>query len=188
MGLLITHTAQARFPPARGAAALALIWVLSGCATTTDCVTQTGNPGLTPATVAASGGHTGERQRWGGTLAATRHLPDSTELTIVGYPLDDCGRPRTGEEPQGRFILSRPGFLETADRPVGSRLTATGMIVGVREESLGAAPLRHPILQGDAIRWWSAAPAGGYGTTRPWVTIGIGGGSGGVGGGIGVSF
>lgn len=169
---------------AAGAALSAVL--LAGCATT-DCTPPPGNAGLTPAQVAASGGHTGERLRWGGTLASARNLADRTELEVVGYPLNRCGEPRTGAQPTGRFILVRPGYLETADRPPGSRLSATGLITGVRKGQVGGAPYRFPILQASDLRWW-AEEAAARAYTRPWVTIGIGGGSGGVGGGIGVLF
>jgi outer membrane lipoprotein len=160
--------------------------LLAGCATT-GCEPPPGNRDLTPARVAATGGHTGERQRWGGTLASARNLAEITELEVVGYPLDRCGKPRTGGQPVGRFILIRPGYLETADHPIGSRLSATGLIAGAREGKVGDAPYRFPLLQANELRWWAEeAPPGAY--TRPWVTIGIGGGSGGVGGGIGVLF
>ncbi|MFY9975263.1 MAG: Slp family lipoprotein [Chromatiaceae bacterium] len=160
--------------------------LLAGCATT-GCEPPPGNPDLTPDQVAATGGHTGERQRWGGTLASVRHLADRTELEVVGYPLDRCGEPRTGARPIGRFILVKPGYLETADRPTGSRLSTTGLITGTRDGQVGGAPYRFPLLQAGELRWWAdGAPAGT--DRRPWVTIGIGGGSGGVGGGIGVLF
>lgn len=169
-------------------AAAAALWavLLAGCATT-DCAPAPANAAITPAQVAATGGHTGERLRWGGTLAAARNLAASTELEVVGYPLDRCGEPRTGAQPIGRFILVRPGYLETADRPIGSRVSATGLVTGLREGQVGDAPYRFPLLQANDLRWWAEeAPARAY--TRPWVTIGIGGGSGGVGGGIGVLF
>jgi outer membrane lipoprotein len=170
---------------AAGAALTALL--LAGCATT-DCTPPPGSStNLTPAQVSSTGGHTGERLRWGGTLASARNLADSSELEVVGYPLDRCGKPRTGVQPIGRFILVKPGYLETADRPAGSRLSATGLITGVREGRVGGAPYRFPLLQANELSWWAEeAPARGY--TWPWVTIGIGGGSGGVGGGIGVLF
>jgi outer membrane lipoprotein len=53
--------------------------LLAGCATT-DCAPAPGNAAVTPAQVAATGGHTGERLRWGGTLASARNLADRTEL------------------------------------------------------------------------------------------------------------
>jgi outer membrane lipoprotein len=168
------------------AAATLSVILLAGCATT-DCTPPPGNLALTPAQVAATGGHTGERLRWGGTLAAARNLADSTELEVVAYPLSRCGEPRTGDRPIGRFILVKPGYLETADRPSGSRLSATGLITGTREDRVGAAPYRFPLLQANEVRWWTdEAATRAY--TRPWFTIGIGGGSGGIGGGIGVLF
>ena len=173
-----------------GTAALAL----AGCATT-ECVGPTGNTSLTPMQVAATQRHTGERVRWGGTLVETQNLRDSTELTIVAYPLDRCGVPRRGGTPIGRFIAVVPGYLETADSHPGRALTATGLITGTREGQVGAAPYRYPLLSGAKVRLWPKAAdnAGAYRGPRPWVTIGIGGGSGGwygggVGGGIGVQF
>jgi outer membrane lipoprotein len=162
---------------------------LTGCATT-DCVGPVGNPGLTPARVAATQGHTGELQRWGGTLVETRNLRDSTELEVIGYPLDRCGVPRLGDGPVGRFIIVSPGYLETADYRPGRQVTATGLVTGTREGQVGSAPYRYPLLSSKTVRLWPdpREDIGGYGYGRPWVTIGIGGGSGGVGGGIGVSF
>lgn len=181
-----SHRRSDRLSATMTTATALYVALLAGCATT-DCAPPPGNAGLTPAQVAATGGHTGERLRWGGTLATARNLADSTELEVVGYPLDRCGEPRTGAQPTGRFIVIKPGYLETADRPSGSRLSATGLITGVREGQVGGATYRFPLLQSSDLKWWTEeAPARAY--TRPWVTIGIGGGSGGVGGGIGVLF
>jgi len=160
--------------------------LLVGCAGV-DCDPPPVNPDLTPAQVTATGGHTGERQRWGGTLASARNLADRTELEVVGYPLDRCGAPRTGAQPIGRFVLVKPGYLETADHPTGSRLSAIGLISGTRDGQVGGATYRFPLLETNEIRWWAQGdPGSAY--RRPWVTIGIGGGSGGVGGGVGVHF
>ncbi|MGE5152695.1 MAG: Slp family lipoprotein [Bdellovibrio bacteriovorus] len=175
-------------PRPKGRLVATALWaaLLAGCATT-DCTPPPGRAGLTPVQVADTGGHAGERLTWGGTLASARNLADRTELEVVGYPLNRCGEPRTGAQAQGRFILVRPGYLETADRPIGSRLSATGIITGVREGQVGGAPYRFPLLQAGELRWWPVEPQG-QAYTRPWVTIGIGGGGGGVGGGIGVLF
>jgi outer membrane lipoprotein len=178
-------------PPACApAAALAavLVCALAGCATG-DCIAPVGNPGLTPDRVSATGGHSGELQRWGGVLAQARNLERSTELEVIAYPLDRCGVPRTGAPPVGRFVLIRPGYLETADLPPGSRISATGILVGTREGLVGDAPYRFPLLSSERIRRWSDGPDYGEPVpVRPWVSIGIGGWSGNLGGGIGVHF
>jgi len=179
--------------PAALIAALTLS-TLAGCATT-DCAAPVGNPRLTPTQVAATAGHTGELVRWGGTLVEARNLRDSTELEIVGLPLDRCGVPRTGESPIGRFIAVVPGYLETAQYRRDRLVTATGMITGTREGTVGDAPYRFPVLSNGQVRLWPEAPPGGSGPgrVRPWVSIGIGGGSGGwyggaVGGGVSIPF
>lgn len=159
---------------------------LTGCAST-DCERPTGNPAVTPAAVSATGRHTGELVRWGGTIAAVSNLSDRTEIEVVGYPLDRCGRPESGSEPVGRFVVIHPGYLETADYRPGRQLSVSGLITATREGSVGGASYRFPLVQSQNIRLLDEAdpPAGGR---RPWVSIGIGGGSGGVGGGIGVLF
>lgn len=159
-----------------------------GCASTDDCRRPVGDPAITPAVVAASSqGHAGAVVQWGGALVAARNLKESTEFEVVGYPLDRCGRPLAGAAPVGRFVIVRPGYLETADYPPGRQVTATGRLTGIREGRIGASAYRFPLLESYQVHLWPAEQWGGY-DGRPWVTIGIGGGSGGVGGGVGVTF
>lgn len=179
--------------PGRGSAALlmgALVLVLTaGCASTGDCTRPTGTSAVTPAEAAAGGLEEGALVRWGGLLVETRNLEDSTELEVAGYPLDACGRPRTGAAPVGRFVIVHPGYLETAEYPVGRAVTATGRFLGLRTGRLGGVSYAFPLLSSYRAHLWpfSEARTGGY--SRPWVSIGIGGGSGGgIGGGVGVTF
>jgi len=167
--------------------------LLAGCAGQT-CYAPVGNPSLTPSAVATTGGHVGEPVQWGGILVETRNLKDRTELEVVGYPLDKCGRPQTGAAQTGRFVIVRPGFLETMDYRSGGRVTSTGRIAGVREGHLGEAEYAFPLLESYKVqRWPEERSDGSPAYPRPWVSIGIGGGSGGgvyggVGGGVGVWF
>lgn len=168
------------------ASTLVAALLLAGCAST-DCERPTGNPAVTPAEVAATGGHTGELVRWGGTIAAASNLKDQTEIEVVGYPLDRCGRPESGAEPVGRFVVIHSGYLETADYRPGSQVSVAGLVTGTREGSVGGASYVFPLVQSRDIRLLDDTDSAS-GNRRPWVTIGIGGGSGGVGGGIGVLF
>jgi len=163
--------------------------LLAGCAGQT-CYAPVGNPNVTPSAVAATGGHVGEPVQWGGILVETRNLKDRTELDVVGYPLDKCGRPQTGAGQTGRFVIVRPGFLETTDYRGGRRVTSTGRITGVREGRLGEVEYAFPLLESYKVQLWPVERQdGGSAYPRPWVSIGIGGGSGGgVGGGVGVWF
>lgn len=167
------------------------VFSLTGCATA-DCVGAVGNPALIPSQVTATRRHTGELQRWGGTVVAANNLADRTELTIIGYPLDRCGMPQLGQEPIGRFLVVAPGYLETADYRTGRTVTATGLITGLREGLVGEAPYQYPLLSNAKVKLWPEPDAAGGGP-RPWVSIGIGGGSGGwrgggLGGGVGINF
>ena len=170
--------------------AIILSLLLAGCAGT-ECRAPAGVSTLSPSSVSAVSTHEGELVRWGGILIEARNLKTSTELEVIGYPLDECGRPRTDSAQVGRFIIVRPGFLEIADYRTGSQVSATGRIAGIRDGRIGAAEYSYPLLETHKGQLWPDERAGG-GFTRPWITIGIGGGSGGVyrgiGGGVGVSF
>lgn len=167
---------------------IALAFLLpAGCASNSCRIPVSGDPSVTPSVVSATGAHVGEPAQWGGTLVEARHLKDSTELEVVAYPLDSCGRPRTGSGRTGRFIIVYPGFLETIDYSIGGRVGATGRIMGIREGRLGDADYSFPLLESYKVRQWPDRQAGGL-YSYPWLNIGIGGGSGGVYGGVGVVF
>ncbi|MGD8207477.1 MAG: Slp family lipoprotein [Thiohalocapsa sp.] len=173
----------------RTAVAFGLALMLFGCAGTPDgCRRPIGDRSLTP-TVAAERPHViGQTVTWGGTLIAGRNLRDATELEVLAFPLDSCGRPLEGDEPQGRFIVRRPGYLETADLKPGRRITATGIIVATSEGQIGEARYRFPVLEDANPRIWAQGPTGTPSAVRPWISIGVGGGSGWSGGGVGVVF
>lgn len=160
--------------------------LFAGCAGT-DCRAPVGDPRLTPMAASADGEHVGELVQWGGALVETRHREARTELEVVSYALDNCGRPHTGSAPTGRFIIDRPGFMETTDYETGRLVSATGRITGVREGKVGDVSYKFPLLESYKVKFLPRRRLR-ESYSRPWVTIGIGGGSGGVGGGVGVVF
>lgn len=167
-----------------------LLASLTGCASRPDCVTPLGPSGLTPAKVSALGQGEGVILTWGGIIANTRNLPEVTEIEIIGYPLDDCGEPRLGGQPNGRFIARQPGFLEPNDYRAGRPVTVTGRIARPRDGRVGEASYRFPVIEDALVRLWrdTTTPddAGWSPKPRPWISIGIG--SGGIGGGVGLGF
>jgi len=160
--------------------------LITGCASDA-CRTSIGNPSITPSRVSASDSHVGEPAQWGGILVQSRHLKGSTELEIISYPLDSCGRPIVGAGKTGRFIIVHPGFLETTDYQPGRRVSAAGRITGIRTGKVGDAVYSFPLLESYKVQLWPDQQASGS-YSRPWFNIGIGGGSGGVFGGVGVTF
>jgi outer membrane lipoprotein len=171
------------------AALLAAELAPMGCATTGEhCRRPIGDRSLTPAVAAAGDGQVGASITWGGTLVSSKNLADATDLEVLAYPLDDCGRPLLGEPAQGRFIIRRPGYLETADLAPGRRVTASGRIIASAEGHIGEADYRFPVLEDAAPTIWPERNGGYGGSVRPWISIGVGGGSGWSGGGVGIWF
>jgi outer membrane lipoprotein len=159
---------------------------IAGCASG-DCRPAVGDRAITPVLAATSERYVGRLVQWGGLLIDARNLKASTELEVVGHPLDSCGRPRLNTSPTGRFIIARPGYLEPLEFRVGRKITASGRITEVRGGTGGSMSGRFPVLESfNPYLWPEGEKQESY--RRPWVSIGIGGGSGGVGGGIGVTF
>ncbi len=164
--------------------------LLAGCATT-DCATALGDRSITPAAAAAAPHYAGRLVQWGGVLIEARNLHDHTELEVLGYPLGECAQPRLQTSSIGRFVIVRPGYLETADLAPGRLITATGCILGAEAGTVGDTAYRFALLESYKPYIWPAEPEDHASVAipvRPWVSIGIGSGRGGVGGGIGVSF
>jgi outer membrane lipoprotein len=163
--------------------------LLAGCASSPDsCRKPIGESGLTPTIAAERASAIGQAITWGGTLVGSRNLADSTELEVLAFPLDGCGRPRTDDDPLGRFIVRRPGYLETAQLPPGREVTASGRIIATSEGRIGDADYRFPVLEDANPMVWDERGASGYSGVRPWISIGVGGGRGWSGGGVGVVF
>ncbi len=172
---------------------LAATLLTAGCASTGpgNCRAPIGDRALTPAVVAAQGDDVGAAITWGGTLISARHRADATDLEVLAYPLDACARPLLRQPAQGRFIVRRPGYLETADLKPGRRITASGRIIAIVDGRIGEADYRLPVLEDMAPRIWPEREdvVGGAGTrVRPWISIGVGGGRGWSGGGVGIRF
>jgi outer membrane lipoprotein len=168
-----------------------VLGLATGCASTGagQCRAPIGERSLTPERAAAAA-RIGTSITWGGTLVSTRNLADATDLEVLAYPLDDCGRPLLNEPARGRFIVRRPGYLETADLAPGRRVTASGRIIDIVEGRIGDAAYRFPVLEDAAPTFWPKrdAASAGRANVRPWISIGVGGGRGWSGGGVGIWF
>lgn len=113
----------------------------------------------------------GHRVAWGGTIITTRNLKETTEIEVLGYPLDSSGRPDLDKRPQHRFLVVRSGYLESADYRAGRLVSAVGVLTGFRNGSVGAAAYVYPLLQADELYLW---PVGETGRRDSNVHFGIG--------------
>lgn len=181
--------------PLSSAHFLALLLAASltgGCATTGEvCVKPVGDPALTPSAVAAGAYAQDAVVTWGGVVAMIHNLQSDTELDVIAFPLDSCGRPLLRGRAIGRFLVRRRGYLEPEDYRRGRAITATGRIREVQETRIGEARGQLPVLDESVIRLWPQRQAADVGYIVPiWPIISIGIGSGGtrVGGGIGIGI
>lgn len=102
----------------------------------------------------------GQSFTWGGEILDTNNLTDSTELTVLGYPLDKNGQPEYDETSTGRFIAVYSGFLEPTDFRKGALVTVTGDLQKIRDGKVAEAPYRFPVLRADDIKLQKRKPKG----------------------------
>ena len=136
---------------------LLLPWVAllaSACATTPTFETGDTAPITPNEAVADMDTARGSRVAWGGRIIDTRNLKDVTEIEVLGYPLDDSGRPDPGAAAQHRFLLVHPGYLESADYRPGRLVSAAGTITGTQEGMVGEAQYLYPTLAAERLYLW----------------------------------
>jgi outer membrane lipoprotein len=94
---------------------------------------------------------------WGGRVVEVRNLADSSEIEIVGYPLDSSQRPKLDNNGGwGRFIAVLPGYVESFNYPNGSLITLTGHISGARDSKVGQAAYVFPLVSVAQSHVWTA--------------------------------
>lgn len=141
------------------------------------CATQSFDIGIADRTVTprqAAGQIATVRNRqvaWGGAIVAAKNLSDSTQIEILGYPLDENNRPDPTSAPVGRFIAIHPGYLETADYKAGRFITVVGNADETRSGTVGEAKYVYPVVSTKRLHLW---PTSESMPTRPSIHFGIG--------------
>jgi outer membrane lipoprotein len=96
----------------------------------------------------------GRTVRWGGTVAAVENRPTETWLEVVARPLDNNGRPRTGDESLGRFMARVEGFLDPAVYAAGRQVTVAGTIEKTFSRRVGEYPYTYVVVKADTTKLW----------------------------------
>ena len=112
---------------------------------------------------------------FGGSIIATRNLPDHTEITVLAFPLDDTDRPNISGTPLGRFIIVQPGYLESVQYAPGRLLSVRGTLSGIQVQPLAQSNYTYPVLEARELHLWSPedyAPNQDY--FPSWLHIGVG--------------
>lgn len=160
---------------------LSLLIAMTGCVSTPD----------TGADYASIKGqevkHREKPVKWGGVIVQTHNFRETTEIEIVAYPTDIYGAPKTRDEPLGRFIARKRGYLESADFAPGRRITVNGTILGSKTGKVGEASYNYPLVLAHDLKLWRPSPSSSG--SRPNVHFGFGIHSGGGSNvGIGIGF
>ncbi|HKJ71102.1 MAG TPA: Slp family lipoprotein [Gammaproteobacteria bacterium] len=110
---------------------------------------------VTPQKAAADMAHLeGTRVLWGGVIVAAHNRENSTQLEVLGYPLNDRQRPQQDAKPQQRFLAVKDGYLETADYAQGRWITVSGPLTGTRAGRVGEAEYSYPVVRIEDIQLW----------------------------------
>lgn len=132
-----------------------LLAALSACTSMPKFDLTNVNHDLTPARAAANIDTVrGQRALWGGVIVTSRNLKDTTQIEVLGYPLDGSAEPRRNDPPQHRFLLIHPGYLETADYAAGRWISAVGTVTGTQEGKVGEARYVYPVLNAAQLHLW----------------------------------
>ncbi len=110
-----------------------------------------------------------QRVLWGGVIVDSTNLREGTRLEVLAFPLSNQ-EPQTQREPLGRFLVIRPGYLETADYAPGRQITVLGSLAELRQGQIGEAEYTYPLVQADDLYLWPRETA----ATEPRVHFGFG--------------
>ena len=153
---------------------LLFIVLLSSCTTAPKLDTAGVDQTITPAfPIKEMLAVQGRRVQWGGSIIASTNLRDMTQIEVLGYPLEQSGKPDTNQADLGRFLVLYDGSLETFDYAPGRLLTVVGPIVEVREGTVGRSDYRYPVIAAEQLYLWPREEERPY-YREPRFHIGIG--------------
>lgn len=128
---------------------------LAGCAATPRFDTNKAMLSVTPEqAVREMDRLAGTRVLWGGVIVSAENREETTQLEILGYPLDSRQQPDPEAKAQRRFVAVKAGYLETADFAQGRRVTVTGPLTGTRTGRIDQAPYTYPVVRVADIQLW----------------------------------
>lgn len=109
---------------------------------------------LSPAQALDRPERTGSTVVWGGRVVGIVNDEAHTELEVLALPLAMGDRPRRDADGGARFVIRHPGFLDPVTWAPGRYVTALGTFTGFEMRSVGAFPLRHPVLESQQLELW----------------------------------
>ena len=85
--------------------------------------------------------------RWGGIIVDIQNRPDSSQLSIVAFPLTKYGEPAINDNSLGRFIAITDEFLEPTVYIKDRQITVVGEISGSETKNIGEFSYPHVVIK-----------------------------------------
>jgi outer membrane lipoprotein len=135
-------------------ASLAL--VLSGCASYPDNVSVADGTELTSFEEVSKSDSAliGKTVRWSGIIAKVSNEKKVTKFDVLYYPASTNGRPKTSDQPLGRFRVVIEGFIDPAIYKQGKAITALGQLKASETAKIGEYEYEYPTLISKNIHLW----------------------------------
>jgi len=99
----------------------------------------------------------GKTVRWGGTIIETKNNKDSTQIIILGYPLDSQARPNTYAQNSRRFIANFNYFLEPDTYTDKRKITVIGKLDRLEDSKIGDFNYEYPVVSVEKHAIWSTS-------------------------------
>ncbi|WP_299269318.1 Slp/YeaY family lipoprotein [uncultured Psychrosphaera sp.] len=133
-----------------------LILVLSACASYPDNVSVVEGTELTSFgdVTKSESTLTGKTVRWSGIIAKVSNEKTVTKLDVLYYPASRNGRPKTTDDPLGRFRVVIEGFIDPAIYKQGKAITALGQLKTSETAKIGEYEYEYPTLISKNIHLW----------------------------------
>ena len=94
---------------------------------------------------------------FGGKILNNQASTAFSELTVLQLRIDNRGRPKDGDQSEGRYLIQSDQFLDPAIYKKEALLTVAGRITGSEVRAIGGFDYIYPILKAIEIKLWPKA-------------------------------
>ncbi len=111
--------------------------------------------------------HRSQQVRWGGVILKTENKNNASWLTMVAFPLDNQGEPKSTGQSPGRFIAVVDDFLEPLVYSAEREVTIVGELLGTETVAVDEFPYDYPIVKVTQLYLWPVRSARPQYTSYP---------------------
>lgn len=105
-----------------------------------------GSPDITQVRANAEA-YLSQQVRWGGVILDIENKGESSELSIVAFPLNEDGEPQVSDQSSGRFIAVVDTFLEPLVYSRDRVITVKGNLLRTETRVVDEFPYQYPVVQ-----------------------------------------